>query len=107
MIKRTFTCLGETMLAQLYTAIVRPHLEYANVVWHPHQQQYINALEAVQHRATRLIPGMSSLPYQEHVRRLKLPSLSFRRQRGNMIEVYKYCHGYYQVHENPLKRQWF
>ncbi len=103
MIKRTFTCLNEAMLTQLYTAIVRPHLEYANVVWHPHQQQHINALEAVQHRATRLIPGMCSLPYEERLRRLKLPSLSFRRQRGDMIEVYKYCHGYYLVHENPFK----
>ncbi len=84
MIKLTFTCLNESMLTQLYTAIVRPHLEYANVVWHPHQQQHINALEAVQHRATRLIPGMSSLPYEERLRRLKLPSLSFRRQRGGI-----------------------
>ena len=31
----------------------------------------------------RLIPGMSSLPYEERLRRLKIPSLSFRRQKVN------------------------
>ncbi len=97
MIKRTFVCLDNQMLVQLYTALVRPHLEYANAIWSPHQQQHIKAIEAVQHRATRLIPGMSNLPYEERLKRLKIPTLSFRRMRGDMIEVFKYCNGYYQV----------
>ncbi len=37
MIKRTFVCLNESMLTQLYIALVRPHLEYANVSWSPNQ----------------------------------------------------------------------
>ena len=103
MIKRTFVCQDESMLSQLYIAVVRPHLEYANVTWSPNQQQHIQAIEAVQHRATRLIPGISNLPYEERLKRLKLPSLSYRRLRGDMIEVYKYCHGDYKVHEKPFK----
>ncbi len=103
MIKRTFVCLDEPMLSQLYIALVRPHLEYANVTWSPNQQQHIQAIEAVQHRATRLIPGISNLPYEERLKRLKLPSLSYRRLRGDMIEAYKYCHGEYEVHEKPFK----
>ncbi len=73
MIKRTFVCLNESMLTQLYIALVRPHLEYANVIWSPSQQQHIKAIEAGQHRATKLIPRISNLPYEERLKRLKLP----------------------------------
>ncbi len=102
MIKRSFVYLDKDMLCPLYTALVRPLLEYGNVIWSPHLQQHIKALEAVQHRATRLIPGLCDLPYEERLRKLNLPSLSYRRMRGDMVEVYKYCHGLYQVDKKPF-----
>ena len=102
MIKRAFVYLDKDMLKPLYTALIRPHLEYGNIVWAPVQQQHIKALEAVQHRATRLIPNLCDLPYEERLKELKLPSLSYRRMRGDMVEVYKYCHGLYQVDRNPF-----
>ncbi len=91
------------MVVQLYTALVRPLLEYANVVWSPHLQKHIKAIEAIQHRATRLVPGMADLDYETRLSRLHLPSLSFRRMRGDMIEMYKYCKDYYQVDQDPFK----
>ena len=103
MIKRAFVYLDNEMLVPLYTALVRPHLEYGNVVWSPSLQQHIKALEAVQHRATRLIPNLCDLPYEERLKKLKLPSLAYRRMRGDMVEVYKYCHSLYQVDGKPFK----
>ena len=35
LIRRSFTYIDPTLMKQLYTALVRPHLEYGNVVWHP------------------------------------------------------------------------
>ena len=102
MIKRSFTHLDRQMVVQLYTALVRPTLEYANVIWSPYLQKHIKAIEGVQHRATRLVPGMAELDYETRLERLKLPSLSFRRMRGDMIEMFKYCHGYYQVKKMPF-----
>ncbi len=32
--------------------------------------------------------------YQTRLSKLKLPSPSFRRMRGDMVEIYKFCHGY-------------
>jgi len=32
LIRKTFTLLGETTLPTLFTAIIRPHLEYGNVM---------------------------------------------------------------------------
>jgi hypothetical protein len=44
-------------------------------------------IENVQKRATKQIPGMNNLPYEERLRKLELPTLSYRRLRGDMIEV--------------------
>jgi len=35
LIQRSFTYLDSSLMKSLYTALVRPHLEYGNVVWHP------------------------------------------------------------------------
>ena len=81
-------------MKQLYTALVRPHLEYGNVVWHPYLRKDIDMLEAVQHRATRMIPGFAKLSYDERLR-IDLPTLEYRRLRGDAIETYKFLTGKY------------
>jgi ribonuclease P/MRP protein subunit RPP40 len=98
-IRRTFTYMNEVMFCTLFKALVRPHLEYASSVWSPVLKQDITRLEDVQRRATKQVPGLRELTYPERLRRLKLPSLSFRRKRGDMIEVYKILHGLYNI--NP------
>ena len=69
--------------------MVRPHLEYCQVVWSPHWLKYIDQIERVQMRATRLVPGCEGLDYQSRLEKLKLPSLAYRRLRGDLIETYK------------------
>ena len=49
------------MFLCLFKAFVRPQLEYANAVWSPHKVKDITAIESVQRRATRLIPGLKEL----------------------------------------------
>ena len=78
---------------QLFTSMVRPHLEYANVVWH---EKDIQLIDRVQHRATRMVPGLAKLAYKDRLRKLNLPSLAFRRSRGDIIEVFKYMKGNYK-----------
>ena len=60
-------------------------------------------LESVQRRATKIIPGLRNLTYQERLTKLKLPTLVHRRKRGDMIDVYKYVNGLYTVQEMPFK----
>ena len=73
----------------LYRSLVRPHLQYANQIWAPHLRKHITAIENVQHRATKLVPSLKNLPYPDRLRALNLPTLAYRRQRGNMIELFK------------------
>ena len=95
MIRRTFTYMDGQLMKELYTALVRPHLEYGNVVWHPYLRKDIDMLEAVQHRATRMIPSFAKLSYEERLRRIDLPTLEYRRLRGDAIETYKFLTGKY------------
>ena len=41
------------------------------------------------------IPGLSQLSYEERLRKIKLPTLAYRRSRGDMIELYKILIGKY------------
>ena len=49
----------------------------------------IIAIERIQRRSTKLVSNVRDLPYIERLKTLKLPSLSYRRFIGDMIEVFK------------------
>ena len=88
-IRRTFEFLDIKTFRLLFTSLVRPHIEYANQVWNPYLKKHIDMLENVQRRATKSIPGLSSLSYEERLHKIKIPTLAYRRIRGDMIETYK------------------
>ena len=48
MIKRTFTFLNKSVLVPLYKDLIRPHLEYGNVIWYPCLKRQSAAVENVQ-----------------------------------------------------------
>ena len=79
---------------KIFTAFVRPHLEYGQAIWSPYLRKYINLIENVQIRATKLVDGFGKLSYNERLSRLNLPTLAFRRLRGDMIETFKHFHKY-------------
>ena len=57
----------------------------------------ITEIEKVQKRATKLIISFEKFPYKEHLRRLNLPTLKYRRVRGDMIEVFKIINNIYDA----------
>ena len=69
--------------------MVRPHLEYGNIVWFPQLKRQSVAIEKVQRRATKLIPMLKDLIYKERLRQLKLPTLKYRRYGGDLNQVFK------------------
>ena len=94
-ISRSFTTLNQHNFVPLYKTLVRSHLDYAISIWSPYKQNYKDAIENVQRRATKQLPGMKNIPYEERLQILKLPTLAYRRTRGDMIEVYKLLHWKY------------
>ena len=93
MIKRSFMLLDGVTLPLLFKTLVRPHLEYGNLVWGPFNRADQRLVERVQRRATRLVESIRHKPYEERLHRLDLPSLYYRRRRGDMIHVYQLFHG--------------
>ena len=91
-IRKTFDYLDKDIFCLLFKGLIRSQLEYAAPVWSPHLMKHIEALENVQRRATKLVPGMSQLSYAERLKALKLPTLTYRRLRGDMITVFKIVH---------------
>ena len=98
LIRQTYDHLDKDSFLLLYKALVRPHLEYANQVWAPHLKKNITGIENVQRRATKLIPGFKDMFYEERLKHLKLPTLAYRRTRGDMIEMFKILTGKYDSH---------
>jgi hypothetical protein len=89
LLRRTFQYLDAESFVPLYKTLVRTHLEFASSVWHPYKIKHIDMIENVQRRATNKLPDVMELSYSECLQKLKLPTLSFRRVRGNMIECTK------------------
>ncbi|GCC19456.1 hypothetical protein chiPu_0000004 [Chiloscyllium punctatum] len=102
LISRGLEYKNTIVLLRLYKALVRPHLEYCVQFWSPHLRKDILALERVQRRFTRMIPGMVGLTYEERLRILGLYSLELRRLRGDLIEQYKIIHGLERVDARKL-----
>ena len=62
-------------------------------------KRVIKSLEAVQRRATKMVPELANLPYPERLRQLNLPTLVYRRHRGDMLQTYKILRHKYDLDE--------
>ena len=92
-IRRTIKYKEKEIIIPLYMALVRPLLEYGNVIWNPRYKEDQKDVEKVQRRATKIVRSISHLEYGDRLRQLNLPSLQHRRRRGDMIQVYKIISG--------------
>jgi hypothetical protein len=55
----------------------------------------IEKIENVQRRATKQVPTLKNMEYNERLKKLKMPTLKYRRMRGDMIEVFKIINDIY------------
>ena len=88
-IKRSFSYLDKELFLLIYKSMVRPHLEYANSIWSPKLKRQSAAIERVQRRATKLLYEIREWSYERRLKFLNLPSLKYRRYRGDLIQTYK------------------
>ena len=85
LISKVFECKDSDIMLKLYKSLVCPILEYSNVIWGPNYIMDKQKVEAIQRRATKMIFTCRNLPYHDQLSFLKLPSLQYRRLRGDLL----------------------
>ena len=95
LIIRYFSCPNAGIPLPLYKTFFHHLVEYGAPVWSGRlKKSQIRTIEKIQMRATEMIEGMSYIDYSERLNLLRIPTLSYRRARREMIEVWKHYHAY-------------
>ena len=65
-------------------------MEFPNCAWAPYLEKDKKLIRNVLRQATKVVGGLKDLSYKKRVKRVGLPSMGYRRLRGDMIETYKF-----------------
>ena len=86
---RIFASRDPEIVILLYNTYVRPRLEYSSPLWSPFQRRHLMQIEAIQRTVTSRIAGLEKLNYWERLQHLKISSLQRRRERFQIIHIWK------------------
>ena len=105
---RTFRRRSKVVMMTIWKSLIQCKLDYTSQLWSPSDQSSIGSLESVARHFTSQIDGMSGLDYWERLQALRLYSQERRRERYQIIFIWKVAqglvHGYHATFVNSDRR---
>ena len=89
-------------LIRLYSSFIRPHLEYASIVWNPSLKSDIDKLEDVQKFALRVCFKSWDSSYDDLLVKSRLLPLESRRLQFSLCHLFKILRGLTDLNESEL-----
>ena len=90
---RTFRRRSKVVMLTIWKSIIQSKLDYTSQLWSPSDQASIGSLESVARHFTAKIDGMDGLDYWERLQSLRLYSQERRRERYQIIFLWKVAQG--------------
>ena len=88
-LQRSFHFRRKKDVVPLYKTFVRPKLEFGVAAWSPWTEADVKEMEKVQERLIRMLSDVRGENYEEKLKDAGLTTLKERRERGDVIEVFK------------------
>ncbi|XP_047146168.2 uncharacterized protein LOC124819033 [Hydra vulgaris] len=95
LIKRSFSYLNSFCFKRLFSALVRPYLEYCGSLYNPRLLKDKRQVENILRRASKSVHGLKSLTYHQRLLKINMTTIRYRLIRGDLINVYKWLNNYY------------
>ena len=77
-------------MRKIIITMIRPELEYVEVIWSTYKKKHVLKLERIQRIATKMVQELEGLPQEERLKEMHLITLKERRERGDLIiTIYK------------------
>ena len=80
-----FHFLDKDIMRKIITTMIRPKLEYTEVIRSPHKKKHVLKLERIQRIATKMVPDLENLTHEERLKEIHLTKLKERRERKEKI----------------------
>ena len=93
---RTFRRRSKNTMITIWKCLIQPKIDYCSQLWSPSDQASITRLESLQREFTRRIAGMQEQDYMDRLASLKMYSQERRRERYQIIFIWKICQGLVQ-----------
>ena len=88
-ILRTFVTREPEPMMILFKSLVIPIMDYCSIIWNPSKRKDIQAIEKIQRNFTKRISGLKEMNYYERLKVLKIYSMERRRERYELLYIYK------------------
>ena len=101
---RTFRRRSKTIMMILWKSMIQSRLDYCSQLWSPQDQTSISKLEGVARTFTSRVDRMEGLDYWERLAKLGMYSQERRRERYQIIFIWKLSQGLVQGYNLPFQQ---